>query len=75
MLSGRITEQEHAHLTLLHVLKVPTDASLENAESEREMAMKRLMRLLPPETVATVRAECIVEIDAPGEHVLKVAEQ
>ena len=70
-----LAEQEHAHLTLVHVLKVPTDSSLGYAESEREMAMKRIMRLLPPETAATVGAECIVEIGAPGEHILKVAEE
>jgi len=70
-----LAEQEHAHLTLLHVLKVPTDAPLGYPESEREMAMKRLMQLLPPETSASVEAECIVEIGAPGEHILKVAEE
>ena len=69
-----LAEQEHAHLTLLHVLKVPTDAPLGYPESEREMALKRLMQLLPPETAASVEAEFIVEIGVPGEHILKVAE-
>jgi len=69
-----LAEQEQAHLTLLHILKVPTDAPLEYPESEREMAMKRLMQLLPSETPASVEAECIVEIGVPGEHILKVAE-
>jgi len=69
-----LAEQEHAHLTLLHVLKVTADTPLRYPESEREMAVKRLMQLLPPETAASVEAECIVEIGAPGEHILKVAE-
>jgi len=69
-----LTEQEHAHLTLLHVLKPPTGVPPGYSESQKEMAMKLLMQLLPPETTASVEAECIVEIGAPGEHILKVAE-
>jgi nucleotide-binding universal stress UspA family protein len=69
-----LAEQEHAHLTLLHVLKVPTHAPLGYAESEREMAMKRLMQLRPPETTASVEAQFIIEIGVPGEQILKVAE-
>jgi len=69
-----LAEQEHAHLTLLHVLKVPTDAPLGYPESEREMAMKRLMQLLPPETTGSVEAECVVEIGVAGERILRMAE-
>ena len=69
-----LAEQEHAHLTLLHVLKMPTDVAMGYAQSEKEMAMKRLAQLLRPETTASVVTEFIVEVGAPGEHILKVAE-
>jgi len=69
-----LAEHEHAHLTLLYVLKVPTDAPLGYAESERERALKRLMQLLPPEASTSVETEFIVEIGVPGEQILKVAE-
>ena len=36
--------------------------------------MKRLAQLLPPETTLSVETEFIVEIGAPAEHILKVAE-
>ena len=67
-------EQEHAYLTLLHVLKMPTDVAMGYPQSEKEMAMKRLVQLLPPETAASLETEFIVEIGSPGEHILKVAE-
>jgi nucleotide-binding universal stress UspA family protein len=66
--------QEHAHLTVLHVLKMPTDVALAYPQSEKEMAMKRLVQLLPPETTASVETKFIVEIGAAAEHILKVAE-
>jgi nucleotide-binding universal stress UspA family protein len=69
-----LAEQEHAHLTLLHVIKMPTDVAMGYPQSEKETAMKRLVELLPPETTASVETEFIVEIGAPGEHILKVAE-
>jgi len=69
-----LAEQEHAHLTLLHVLKMPTDVHLGYPQSEKAMAMKRLVQLLPPETTPSVKREFIVEIGAPAEHILKVAE-
>jgi nucleotide-binding universal stress UspA family protein len=69
-----LAEQEHAHLTVLHVLKMPTHVAVGYAQSEKEMALKRLVELLPPETTASVETEFIVEIGAPGEHILKAAE-
>lgn len=69
-----LAEQEQGHLTLLHVLKAPTDAPLGYPESNREMAVKRLMQLLPPEASASMETEFIVEIGVPGEQILKVAE-
>ena len=70
----RLVEHEHAHLTLLHVLKMPSDVPSGYPEAERDTAMKRLVELLPPETTLSVETEFIVEIGAPTEHILKVAE-
>ncbi len=69
-----LAEHEHAHLALLHVLKMPPDVLLRYPEAQRDIAMKRLVQLLPPETAPSVETELIVEIGAPAEHILKVAE-
>jgi nucleotide-binding universal stress UspA family protein len=69
-----LAEREHAHLTLLHVLKMSTDVPLGAREAEKDTRMKRLVQLLPPETPFSVETEFIVEIGAPAEHILKVAE-
>ncbi len=69
-----LAEHEHAHLTLLHVLKMRADVPLGYREAMRDAAMKRLVQLLPPETTLSVATECIVEIGAPAEHILSVAE-
>ena len=69
-----LAEQEDARVTLLHVLKMPTDVPVENSQSQKEMALQRLVHLLPPETAASLETEFIVEIGSPGEHILKVAE-
>jgi nucleotide-binding universal stress UspA family protein len=68
-----LAEQEHARLTLLHVLKVPTDVHLGSTQAEKAMATKRLVQLLPPDTAPAVRREFIVEIGAPAEHIVRVA--
>lgn len=67
-------EHEHAHLTLLHVLKMPADVPLEWPDTEREIAKKSLAQLLPPERVPSLETEFIVEIGAPAVHILKVAD-
>lgn len=69
-----LAEQDHARLTLLHVLKTPSDVPPGYPQSEREMTKKRLAELLPPESVASVETECIAEMGSPGEQILKVAE-
>jgi nucleotide-binding universal stress UspA family protein len=69
-----LVEHEHAHLALLHVLKMPTDVPSVYPEAERDIAMKRLIQLLPPETTLSAETEFIVEIGAPAEQILKVAE-
>jgi nucleotide-binding universal stress UspA family protein len=69
-----LAKQEHARLILLHVLKMPAGTPSEQLEGESGTAMKQLMQLLPPETSASVGAECFVEIGAPGERILRVAE-
>ena len=68
-----LAEQDHARLTLLHVLKTPSGAPHAYPQSERELTMRRLADLIPPETAAAVETECIAEIGAPGEQILKVA--
>jgi nucleotide-binding universal stress UspA family protein len=68
-----LAEQEHARLTLLHVLKVPTDVPFGYPRSEKAMATKRLVQLLPPDTAPAVGREFIVEIGAPAEHIVRVA--
>ena len=69
-----LTEHEHAHLTLLHVLKMPADVPLEYPEAERNSSMKRLEQLVPLEAGISGETEFIVEVGAPAEHILKVAE-
>lgn len=69
-----LAEQEHGHLTVFHVLKVSTDAASGYPESEKEMAIKRLMQLLPPEASTSGETEFIVEIGVPEEQILKLAE-
>jgi len=68
-----LAEHEHAHLTLLHILKMPADVPLEYPEAERDIAMKRLRQLLPSEADLSEEREFIVEVGAPAEHILKVA--
>ena len=69
-----LAEHEHAHLTLLHILKMPTDVPLEYPEAEKDILMKRLQQLLSPEPGLSGSTEFIVELGAPAEHILKVAE-
>jgi nucleotide-binding universal stress UspA family protein len=69
-----VVEHEHGHLTLLRVLKMPTDVPSGYPEAERDTATKRLAELLPPETTLSVETEFIVEIGSAAEHILKVAE-
>ncbi len=69
-----LAQDAHAQLTLLHVLKVPTSATSEYQQSQREGAMKQLMHLIPPETNPAVESHFIVEIGAPAERIPKVAE-
>lgn len=70
-----LAEHEHAHLTLLHVLKTRTDVPLGYRGAMRDVAMKRLVQLLPPETTLSVETEFVVEIGAAAEYIPKVAEQ
>jgi nucleotide-binding universal stress UspA family protein len=69
-----LAEHDHAHLTLLHVLKVHASVPLEYPEPERDLAMRRLVQLLPPKTAVSVETECVIEIGAPAEHIMMVAE-
>jgi nucleotide-binding universal stress UspA family protein len=68
-----MAKDEHAHLTLLHVLQMPTDAPLEHREAQRNIAMKQLAQLLPPEPSGSVEVQCLVEMGAPEQRILQVA--
>lgn len=72
-----LAEQEHAHLTLLHVIKPRADVRSGYPESEVEAAKKHLAQLLPPATTitASLETECIVEVGVPGEQILKSADR
>jgi nucleotide-binding universal stress UspA family protein len=69
-----LAADDNGHLTLLHVLKVPTDSPSEHREAQRDIAMKQLVQLLPPETSPSLEAQSIVEIGLPQERIPKVAE-
>jgi nucleotide-binding universal stress UspA family protein len=69
-----LAEDENAHLTLIHVLKMPADARPESREAERDPAMGQLGQLLLLETSPSLEAQSIVEIGAPQERIPKVAE-
>jgi nucleotide-binding universal stress UspA family protein len=69
-----LAEQEQAHVTMLHVLRMPTHVPVEDQQSQKEMALERLVQLLSSETPTSVETECIVEVGVPGEHILEVAE-
>jgi len=73
-----LAEQEHAHLTLFHVIRAHAEDRSGYPQSEVEAAKKRLAQLLPPETTEAASAldtECIVEVGLPGEQILKAAEK
>jgi len=67
-----LAQENHAHLTLLHVLEAQDDAA-NHAEPVREQTLRQLMDLIPPEA----RLECIpqflVECGPPADVILQVA--
>lgn len=67
-----LAKDEHANLTLLHVL--PTASPSEHREAQRDIAMKQLLQLLPPGTSPSVEVQPIVAIGAPDELIPKAAE-
>jgi nucleotide-binding universal stress UspA family protein len=67
-----LAADEHAHLILLHVLSA--DRPSQDREAEKDLAMKQVLQLLPPETSPSARVQPIVAIGAPAEHIPKVAE-
>jgi len=69
-----LAADDNAHLTLLHVLKMPTDSPPEHKKAQRGIAMKQLVQLLPPETSSSLEAQSIVEFGAPQERIPKIAE-
>jgi nucleotide-binding universal stress UspA family protein len=69
-----LAADDNAHLTLLHVLKMPNDSPSEDREAQRDVAMKQLVELLPSETSPSLEARTVVEIGVPQERIPKVAE-
>lgn len=69
----QLAEREHAHVTLVHVVKPLTDAPIEYLEAATEDAKKRIVQLLPSE--ATVEADFTVEVGMPAERIVKVASE
>jgi nucleotide-binding universal stress UspA family protein len=67
-----LAQHEHAQLTVLHSLEMPTDSRSENPEAESDGAMKRLEQLVPLD--AGLSVEFIVKIGAPAEQILNGAE-
>jgi nucleotide-binding universal stress UspA family protein len=69
-----LAEQEHARLTLMHVIKPANNGHAGDLQSEVEPRKKDLEQLLRSEGGASVEAECIVEIGVPADQILGVAE-
>jgi nucleotide-binding universal stress UspA family protein len=69
-----LAADDNAHLTLLHVLKMPTDSPSEHREAQRDIAMKQLVQLLRPETSPSGELQSMVEFGLPQERIPKVAE-
>jgi nucleotide-binding universal stress UspA family protein len=70
----RLAKDEQAHLTVLHVLKMPTDIPAEEREAQKDTAVTQLVRILSSEMGSSTEAQPVVEIGAPAERILKVAE-
>jgi len=68
-----MAEQEHARLTLLHVLSAPGGARPASPESEREPAARRLAELLKDTASPALQTELIVDTGAIAECILKAA--
>ncbi len=69
-----LAADDNAHLTLLHVLKMPTDSPAEHRDAQKDFAMKQLEQLLPPEASTLLETQSIVEIGMPQERIPKVAQ-
>jgi nucleotide-binding universal stress UspA family protein len=70
-----LAEQEHARLTLIHVIKPANNAHSGDPQSEVESRKKDLAQFLRSEGAASVETECIVEIGVPADQILKAAER
>ena len=70
-----LTDTEHAHVSLMHTVERHGNVRPGYLEGEREGAMKRLEQLVPLGTEPSVEMELIVEVGAPAEQILKVAER
>lgn len=70
-----LAEQDHAHLTLLHVLKPSREVDQAGLESQAEEAKKRLKQFISPEAAAAIETDCMVVTGELAEQILSVAEK
>jgi nucleotide-binding universal stress UspA family protein len=70
-----LAEREHAHLTLLHVWKLPSEVHDGHVQSESMVTTTHLAQTLSPQIPASVETEFIVETGVPRDQILKVAER
>lgn len=68
-----LAEQEHATLTMLHVLADSGNALEGDLQSRRASAAERFAQLLPPGANSRAAIEFVVEVGAAPESILKVA--
>ena len=68
-----LAEQEHATLSILHVLPVSAVAQEGNPQARRTSAAERFAQLLPPEANSRAAIEFVVEVGAAPESILRVA--
>lgn len=69
-----LAANDNAHLTLLHVLKMHADSPSEHREAQRDITVKQLVQLLPPETNPSLAEHSMVEFGLPQERIPKIAE-
>lgn len=69
----QLAEREHAHVTLVHVVKPLTDAPSDYLDAATEDAQKRIVQLVTAES--TVEADSVVDVGMPAERIIKIASE
>lgn len=68
-----LAEQNHAQLSLLHVIEMPESLELDRAQPERARFMTKLAELVPPDAQLSSTADVLVEFGDPAAVMLQVA--